>query len=808
MEDIRWLAAWCLILTAWVGASRADDFPTPELVEVRRIWDEAPHNAFTDLVRWKGRFYCAFREGKGHADDVGKLRIIVSDDAASWQSAGLLSTGDYDLRDAALCVTPDGRLMVLGGAQQTRDGGRRTGTFVSFSEDGREFSAPKIVVPLGRWLWRVTWHQDIAYGVSYATPDGQPFSALHKTKDGVRYETVTDQLLGEGGWPTEARLRFGADGTCYCLHRRDGEKSSAFLGVAAAPYKEWKWHDLGQRVGGPNFLQLPSGQWIGAGRLYDGGARTELFRLDVEQGRMTPLLRLPSGGDTSYPGMVWHDNHLWVSYYASHEGKASIYMAKVRFDGEPSAAIHVGNRRELFVDRHVIDRSDGTELRLHHPRQAEVVLRFDQPWEGAFCGYATVFKDDDRYRMYYRGLPSAGRDGTSSEVTCYAESSDGIHWEKPKLKLYDVEGSGDNNIVLRGQTPASHNFSPFLDRNPEALSEQKYKALGGTAGGLIAFASADGLRWHRLREEPVFTRGVFDSQNVAFWSPSERQYLCYFRTWTETDYGGFRTISRTTSKDFVHWTDPVDMTFGDNPYEHLYTNQTHPYFRAPHLYVGIAARFMPGRRVLTLRDADQINVHPSYFGDCSDAVLLTSRGGGAYQRTFMESFIRPGLGLENWVSRTNYPALGIVPTGDREMSVYLQKNYGQPTAHLQRYTMRLDGFASVHARYDTGEMVTKPITFAVDDEDDGSRKAATAVARQLHLNFSTSAAGSIRVELQTDIGEPIPGFSLNDCDPIIGDCLDCIATWKGKSDLQPFAQQPVRLRFEMKDADLYSMQIR
>src|SRR5205085_287340 len=131
--------------------------------------------------------------------------------------------------------------------------------------------------------------------------------------------------------------------------------------------------------------------------------------------------------------------------------------------------------------------------------------------------------------------------------------------------------------------------------------------------------------------------------------------------------------------------------------------QTTPYFRAPQIYVAIAARFMPGRRVISQEEADKLGVSKGYSGDCSDAVLMTSRGGGSYDRTFMEGFVRPGIGLENWVSRTNYPARGIVQTGSNEMSLYVQHNYGQPTHHLVRYAMRLDGLASLHAGYTGGE---------------------------------------------------------------------------------------------------------
>lgn len=387
--------------------------------------------------------------------------------------------------------------------------------------------------------------------------------------------------------------------------------------------------------------------------------------------------------------------------------------------------IPMGNGRELFVDHFLIDSLISAQLELHHPQVAEAAIPFDKPWEGAFAGYATVIKDGDSYRMYYRGLPMAGADGSDVEVTCCAISVDGIHWKKPDLDLYDWNGVKPNNIVLMGQTPVSHNFAPFLDRNPSAPADQRYKALGGTeTSGLIAFVSADGFRWRRLQEEPVFRQGVFDSQNVAFWSESEQQYVCYFRTWTGGGYSGFRTISRTTSKDFIDWSDPQAIEFGDAPQEHLYTNQMTPYFRAPHIYLGLAARFMPGRRVITSNDAERIQVVKRYSNDCSDTVLISSRGGHVVDRQFLESLVRPGPGEENWVSRSNYAARGIVPTGDHEMSLYLSRNYGQPTAYLQRYTLRTDGFVSVNAGYAGGEMHTRLIEFPEPSAEELSRKRA------------------------------------------------------------------------------------
>ncbi len=416
------------------------------------------------------------------------------------------------------------------------------------------------------------------------------------------------------------------------------------------------------------------------------------------------------------------------------------------------------------------------------------MLRFDRPWEGRFCGYATVLRDGPRFRLYYRGLPEARADGSDAEVTCYAESPDGITWTKPDLGLFAVGGSRANNVVLAGQAPFAHNFCPMIDPRKDVPAAERYKALAGTGRtGLCAFVSGDGLRWRKVRDQPVLTKGAFDSQNVPFWSEHEGCYVCYFRVFKE----GVRRIARATSKDFVSWTEPVLMGYGGRPVEHLYTNQTSPYFRAPHLYVGIAARFLPGRQVLTEEQARAIDVDPAYFKDCSDAVLLTTRGGDRYDRTFMEGFLTPGIGPENWVSRTNYPALNVVPTGPHEMSFYVNQNYGQPTSHLRRYSLRLDGFAAVTAPYAGGEMRTKPLTFA---------------GKELRLNFATSAAGGIRVEVQDAAGKPLPGFTLAEAVETIGNETARAARWKAGSDVSSLAGKPVRLRFALHDARLYALQ--
>lgn len=460
------------------------------------------------------------------------------------------------------------------------------------------------------------------------------------------------------------------------------------------------------------------------------------------------------------------------------------------FKQKIESPLQIGDRIELFIDDFLIESVHNTELRLHSPVDEGRVLSFDKPWEGQFSTYTTIIKDNDKYRMYYRGLPSTKGESSGEEVTCYAESTDGINWIKPDLKIYEVSGTLNNNVVLKNVVPASHNFSPFLDTSSDKPVNGRFKAFGGLSKGLMAFSSDDGIHWTKLSDIPVFTGEPFDSQNISFWSESERCYVCYFRKWVKDGEKLIRSVGRSTSKDFFNWSQPVAMDFGNTPAEELYTNQTSPYFRAPHIYIATAARFFPGKQVLSEDQAKRLGVNPGYFRDCSDAVLITSRGGNKYQRTFMEGFLRPGIGLSNWVSRTNYPALNIVQTGETEMSFYVNQDYAQPTSHLRRYSLRIDGFSSLHADYEGGEMTTRLLTFT------GSH---------LIINFSTSAAGYVLVELLDNHGNVIQNYSSDDCIPLIGNEISRQVEWESGSDLTKLKETPIKLRFKLKDADVYSL---
>ena len=478
-------------------------------------------------------------------------------------------------------------------------------------------------------------------------------------------------------------------------------------------------------------------------------------------------------------------------------------------------SVDVGSRRELFIDHHVIGAMDGVRLKLQEPKPAGVAMRYDRPWEGPGAFYTTVLQDDRLYRMYYRG-------GSPGTPTCYAESADGMEWSRPELGLIEIDGFSRNNAILPGRP--GYSFCAFKDTRPGVPPGERYKGnardVSRPRRGLLCYVSEDGIRWRQVGDQPVVPYALenhFDSQNVMFWSEVEQQYLLYCRH----QEGGRRATARSTSEDFLNWSPPTLMTYSNTgsttPSEHLYTNQTLPYFRAPHIYVSMPGRifFADTEHISREDDVAAARSHVATeetrrfheanadlagqgLGDVSDGVLLTTRAGTTgYDFTFRESFVRPGIGLSNWTSRNNYPALGVVRTGPAEMSMYVHRDYSQRTAYLERMTLRLDGFASLNAPYDGGVMVTKPLTFQGD---------------RIEVNYSTSAAGSIRVEVQDAAGAPVPGHALDDCVELKGDEISRTVTWpgaratvaEGGPDLRPLAGGPVRLRFSMRDADLFS----
>jgi hypothetical protein len=437
--------------------------------------------------------------------------------------------------------------------------------------------------------------------------------------------------------------------------------------------------------------------------------------------------------------------------------------------------LEIGSRWELFVDDWLIARLEGAELRLNAPIKREVVLVADQPWEGKWSAYFTALQDGAAVRLYYRGFTPA--DVSPETCTCMVESNDGIRFERPKLGLYEFDGSKQNNIVHRGIE--SHNLAPFIDLNPQTRSGARYKALAGLQSKLYALSSADGLRWQKIQADPVMTKGAFDSLNVGFWDPTAQVYRAYARYWTGGGYQGFRGIQSSTSTDFLRWSDPQPNRYaGSAPLEHFYTNATVPCPGAPHILLSFPKRFVPERTKLSGYNVQGV----------SDAMFMTSRDGVNWSRIFREAWVRPDLDERNWTHRSNMPAWGIVQTTPDEFTMYISEHYDWPDNRLRRLTVRRHGFASIHAGVADGVCLTQPLKFT---------------GTELALNYATSAGGNVSVEVQDADGKAL--MQSND---MFGNELERVVPWLGGARIADLAGKPVRLRLTLRDADVYALRFR
>ncbi len=360
----------------------------------------------------------------------------------------------------------------------------------------------------------------------------------------------------------------------------------------------------------------------------------------------------------------------------------------------------------------------------------------------------TPYKDIRNPEIHIRG----------PQVTCLALSSDGIHWTKPELGLFKINGTYKNNVVMAGNQAVCHNFSPFIDTRPGVPTSERFKAMAGSFKygldeneGIWAFVSEDGIHWNKIQDNVVmgpkhYPKNADESSIPCFWSESENCYVANVRTRQGSDdlheYVKTRWIGRTTSPDFINWTkveqmeyepvySPEEMVASNENIdtstwkhfniqgggrEQLYTNQTQPYFRAPHIYIALPMRYVWGAVTLSQEELDHYNMPYGYFShSTSDGVFMTSRGGLKYDQLFREAFFTAGRDRVSWAGKNCMASNGIVPTADDELSIYysalLSVFHNPCSTHLLRCTIRTDGFASVNAPYEGGEFITKPFLF-------------------------------------------------------------------------------------------------
>ena len=449
------------------------------------------------------------------------------------------------------------------------------------------------------------------------------------------------------------------------------------------------------------------------------------------------------------------------------------------FQTHSEEPFRLASRLEMFTDDRLIDRLEGdVAIHLQRPQPREVVLVTGEPWEGNTSAYYTIFQDGDLFRMYYRGshYDTETQKATHREVTCYAESKDGIRWTKPNLGIFEWEGSSDNNIVWDGV--GCHNFTPFKDTNPNCPPEQLYKALGREnrpgmpVRRLFAFKSPDGIHWSLLSDKPVISEGAFDSQNLAFWDSVRGEYREYHRTFHE----GIRDIQTSTTKDFSKWPSPKFLIYPHAPKQHLYTNAIQPYYRAPHIFIGFPTRYLPeeGQRV--------------------EPILMTSRNGVVFHR-WNDPVIPESAPEDRAGNRSNYMAWGMIPTPGTqlEISVYATEAYYEgPNTRLRRFSYRTDGFTALNFGKEGGRLISQPLTFTGDT---------------LELNLDVPPTGSLQVSLLSNDGQPIPGFEKDSTPRFSGGSIKHELNWPSGS-LKELSGKPIRIQFEGVSANVFAFRFR
>ena len=443
-------------------------------------------------------------------------------------------------------------------------------------------------------------------------------------------------------------------------------------------------------------------------------------------------------------------------------------------------------KTELFADGEILEKICGdAALKLHSPVLKEVAVTSEKPWEWLF-GYPSVISDGKGgYFLYYRGMGTSrtyNKDECEKQVTCICHSSDGMNFSRMDTGFL-WEGSKNNNIVYHGSI--CHNFTPFYDTNPKCLPSQRFKAVGGVYNqekneGLFALASEDGIHWELLSNVSIFTSGAFDSQNVAFYDHILGKYRMYSRYWhtgrsDKHEFGGFRAIQSCVSDDFLHWSEAVPNEYGEEISEHFYTNATIPCPGAEHLLLSFPNRFNETRK--------RIMTHDGY--GISDTVFMTSHDGVNWERLFKESWLRPGMDEKNWTDRNMMIGAGIIETPDGNFSLICGEHNYTDDNRLRRVVIRRHGFVSLSAGWKTGCGITKPFIYEGGD---------------LHLNYSTSAAGYVKAWLVCADAES-PCSAPENTAELYGDTLDdaySLNTADG------FIGKKVRLCFELKDGDVYT----
>lgn len=295
----------------------------------RLIWKGDSHAAFTSLVYYNNCFYCAFRNANYHVDtngkDNGSICIIRSKDGEEWELFLRLEDKGYDLRDPQLSITPSGRLMLLSEKVQYNKGRAITrNSTVSFIKEDGSFTPINSIhfdtFDNWNWIWNVEWIDGVAYGFCYI-----PFFGLVKSEDGINYELV--EKINLDGNPSEASVAKLDKNHLLAIVRRD---SLAALGIYNLTDKQWQWKDCDEEIACPKIINAKRNLLV-VGRSYKYGLQTTLYRFNKNKQELVPIERISGDKDCSYPGIVYKNRKLCISYHKGDANSSDIYLTSLKY---------------------------------------------------------------------------------------------------------------------------------------------------------------------------------------------------------------------------------------------------------------------------------------------------------------------------------------------------------------------------------------------------------------------------------------------------------------------------------------------
>ncbi|MBT7165193.1 MAG: hypothetical protein HN904_20605 [Victivallales bacterium] len=469
--------------------------------------------------------------------------------------------------------------------------------------------------------------------------------------------------------------------------------------------------------------------------------------------------------DSSFVGRI-RRLRVWNSVQYQSEGEP-------RMKSGTTAPRRVDGTHQLFIEDSLIESSEGLSRVVNQPAKyhGNPVLTYEHPWEGnCVITWGSVLWDEreKRFRVWYEAYKKHAAPGDQT-ILCYATSVDGIHWEKPDLGLVEWQGSTENNIVF---APADGSIdAPTVLRVLDAPADRRYRMYwySGKHKGIRGATSPDGLKWQVLDSVLVAA-----GDRSSAWYDEARRRFCVI---TRIPGRGLRTCGLWESSDGEKFEAVGEIAAPDESDP----EKTEFYGMIPFRYAGLRLGFLemfdvPGRKLNT--QLVHCRENEDWQRTANRQVFLDRGAAGTWDQA--------------WVTPSQNPPIRV----GEQLYIFYQ---GRQTLHwadppfghigsVGLAFLRPDGFVSLDAQNAEGSVVTTPLLLT----------AAT-----LHLN-AVARPGTIRVAVLDMAGDPVPGFTLEDCRPISGDSLDHRVSWRPGSSLAELRDTPLRLRFALQGAKLFS----